>query len=127
MREFPSAEQMLAAVAAFLKDEAAPNLPPRQSFDARVAANAVEMIRRQIMAEGDREAERKRLAALLGEEGDLDALTAALTAKVREGEMDLATPGLAEHLWRTAMDKLAVDQPRFGPYRRLAAAEGARG
>jgi len=123
MREYPAAEDLLGAVARFLKEEAAPNLPPRESFDARVAANAVEMVRRQIMAGAEREAERARLEALLGREGDLDDLTADLAAKVREGEMDLTTPGLADHLWRTTMDKLAVDQPRFAPYRRARAAE----
>lgn len=123
MREYPSAEDLLGAVATFLREEAAPNLPPRQSFDARVAANAVEMVRRQLMAGAEREAERARLAALLCREGDLDDLTAELAAKVREGEMDLTTPGLSDHLWRTALDKLAVDQPRFAPYRRARAAE----
>ena len=87
------------------------------------AADAVEMVRRQILAAAEREAECERLAALLGREGDLDELTADLAAKVREGEMDLTTPGLADHLWRTTMDKLAVDQPRFAPYRRARAAE----
>jgi len=28
------------------------------------------------------------------------------------------TPGLAEHLWQTTMDKLAVDQPNYASYKR---------
>ena len=28
------------------------------------------------------------------------------------------TPGLADHLWATTMEKLAVDQPQYVPYQR---------
>ena len=34
----------------------------------------------------------------------------------------LHTPGLAEHLWQTTLDKLAVDQPGYDSYRRESAA-----
>jgi hypothetical protein len=30
----------------------------------------------------------------------------------------LQTPGLADHLWQTTMDKLAVDQPNYAAYKR---------
>ena len=38
--------------------------------------------------------------------------------KIAKGELDLQTRGLAEHLWQTTMDKLAVDQPNYASYKR---------
>ncbi|MEY9725580.1 hypothetical protein ABIA07_001481 [Bradyrhizobium yuanmingense] len=45
-------------------------------------------------------------------------LNRVLAHRIASGEMDLATPGLAEHLWATTMDKLAVDQPNYASYKR---------
>jgi hypothetical protein len=45
-------------------------------------------------------------------------LNRALSDKIAKGEVDLQTPGLAEHLWQTTMDKLAVDQPNYASYKR---------
>ena len=72
-------------------------------------------------------AEHARLTALLGRDGGIEDLTAALSERIRSGEIDLATPGLADHLWTTTLDKLAVDQPKFAPYRRVRTAETQEG
>ena len=55
---------------------------------------------------------------MLGVEGSLPELNRALADRIAKGEVDLQTPGLAEHLWQTTMDKLAVDQPNYASYRR---------
>ena len=44
-------------------------------------------------------------------------LNRALADRIANGEVDLQTPGLAEHLWQTTMDKLAVDQPNYASYK----------
>jgi hypothetical protein len=41
-----------------------------------------------------------------------------LADQIAKGEVDLQTPGLADHLWHTTMDKLAVDQPNYASYKR---------
>jgi len=41
-----------------------------------------------------------------------------LCERIAAGEMDLATPGLAETLWQITLDKLAVDQPTYDTYLR---------
>ncbi len=38
--------------------------------------------------------------------------------RIAKGEVDLRTPGLADHLWQTTMAKLAVDQPNYASYKR---------
>ncbi len=59
-----------------------------------------------------------RLAALLGTQGSLLDLNRSLAERIGSGELDLGTPGLSDHLWQTTMDKLAVDQPNYGSYKR---------
>ena len=68
---------------------------------------------------GGRCAEAARLAALLGVQGSLDGLNRLLCQRIRTATLDLHTPGLAEHLWRVTLAKLAVDQPGYESYRRL--------
>jgi hypothetical protein len=118
MQDSPNPSEILAAVARFLKDEAAPALSGHFAFQARVAANALEMTRRQIELASEAEAEElARLKTLLGRDGDLAALTAELSRRIAAGEADLATPGLADHLWATTLAKMAVDQPTYAAYR----------
>jgi len=118
MQDIPAPSEILAAVARFLKDEAAPALSGHLAFQARVAANALEMIGRQSdLAPAAEANELARLKALLGEDGNLASLTAELSRRIASGEFDLATPGLADHLWATTLAKMAVDQPTYAAYR----------
>jgi hypothetical protein len=118
MQDTPNPTEILAAVARFLKDEAAPGLSGHLAFQARVAANALEMMRRQIeLAPAAEAAELERLKALLSQDGSLASLTAELSRRIAEGETDLATPGVADHLWATTLAKMAVDQPTYAAYR----------
>lgn len=127
MQDPPSAESLLEAVAAWLRDTAAPALPPHAAFEARVAANAADIARRGLAAGPAEAQERARLAALLGREGAPEDLTRELAERIAAGAMDLDTPGLADHLWRTTLDKVAVDQPGFPLFRRLGGRTGAEG
>jgi hypothetical protein len=118
MQDQPTPSEILAAVAAFLKEEVAPGTTGRLSFNARVAANALEMMRRQLDLGGAaEETERQSLQALLGADGDLLSLNAELSRRLATGETDLTTPGVADHLWKTTLAKLAVDQPTYWGYR----------
>ncbi len=51
-------------------------------------------------------------------QGSLGELNRMLADQIAKGEVDLQTSGLADHLWQTTMDKLAVDQPNYASYRR---------
>ncbi len=84
-----------------------------------VGINALDLVTRQLTlaSEGDA-AEHIRLKQLLGADGSLIELNRALSDKIAKGDVDLQTPGLTEHLWQTTMDKLAVDQPNYGSYKR---------
>ena len=123
MNDAPAPAQLLAAVAAFLRDEAVPALQGAAAYQARVAANMLDVARRQLeLAPAQATDELGRLSALLGADGDLGTLNRLLCERIAAGELTPQTPGLAEHLWRTTLAKLAVDQPGYATYRRLQAA-----
>jgi len=122
MQDTPTPDQLLVAVAAFLREQAMPQLQGQASFHARVAANALDIVRRQLaLAPTAEAAEAKRLRDLLQVEGSLVELNALLCARIAGGELGVHTPALVEHLWRVTLDKLAVDQPGYASYRRHAA------
>lgn len=121
MREEPRAPELIEAVADFLRREVLPALDGRLAFHTRVAANVLDICRREMLTGPAAETrEGERLAALLGREGDPAALNDALCAAIRDGAIVPDDPGLIDHLWSTTLDTLAVDQPRYETYRRAA-------
>jgi Domain of unknown function (DUF6285) len=118
MQDPPYPSEILGAVAAFLKNVVAAETTGATSFQARVAANALEMMKRELeTAPAEDAAELERLRALLGKDGSLHDLNAELSRRIEAGEIGLDTPGLKDHLWATTLAKLAVDQPTYGGYR----------
>jgi hypothetical protein len=125
VQDEPRPPEILAAVARFLRHVVAPETTGHVNFNVRVAANALEMMRRQLeLGPGEEAAERARLQALLGMDGDLLTLTTELSRRIAAGEADLSTPGLADHLWASALAKMAVDQPTYAAYRASLAERG---
>ena len=119
MLDDPSPIEILTLVAAFLRETAVPLLPRNEAFHARVTANSVDIVRRQLEQQADSEhAERRRLIAMLGREGTLSELNDMLCDAIRTGTADTASPALRDHLWSSTMAKLAVDQPGYSAYLR---------
>lgn len=105
------AARLRAAVAAWR--ESAPD-PARAPFLARVADNAEAIAARdESLGPTARAEAAARVAALLGVEGDLDALNVSLAEAVRTGDVAYDDPRLLDHLRRTALAELAIDQPRY--------------
>ena len=118
MQDQPTPSEVIGAVAHFLKTVVAAETTGAMSFQARVAANALEMMRRELdLAPAEDAAELARLKALLGEDGTLAELNQRLADQIAAGTLDLTTPGLKDHLWATTLAKLAVDQPTYAAYR----------
>ena len=120
MQDQPTAVELLEIVAQFMRDEVVPQLPAHSAFNARVAANAIDIVRRELMLSPRANAlETARLEALLGETGDLETLNRRLCDRIAAGEIGLSTAGLVDHLWQTTLDKLAIDQPNYAAYRAM--------
>ena len=127
MQDQPSPTEVLAAVARFLKETVASETTGHTSFTARVAANALEMMARQIdLAPAAETEELARLKRILGLNGDLAALNAELARRIAEGDLDPTTTDVVNHLWTTTLAKLAVDQPTYWGYRAALAARAGR-
>jgi Domain of unknown function (DUF6285) len=119
MQDEPTPSELIKAVADFLRNDITPQIGGHGAFKMRVAINALDLVTRQLMLESSSDAaEAARLSQLLGRQGSLGELNRVLAGKIASGEADLQTPGLAEHLWQTTVDKLAVDQPNYAAYRR---------
>jgi hypothetical protein len=119
MQDEPPPIELTQAVADFLRNDITPLISGHQAFKLRVAINILDLVTRQLtQEEGSNAKEVDRLSALLGMDGSVADLNRALAERIAKGEVDLATPGLAEHLWATTMDKLAVDQPNYASYKR---------
>ncbi len=125
MNDRPTAEELLRAVERFLERDVVPRLEGVPRFHARVAANVVAIVARELeTADAHERGEWLRLGALLADDapcpeereprrGALRARNEALVARIRAGEAD-AGPWRAEllaHLRRTVADKLDVAKP----------------
>ena len=119
MQDEPTPEELIKAVADFLRNDIAPMISGHNAFKLRVSINALDLVTRQLALEqGSDAAEVSRLSQLLGKQGSLGELNRVLADRIAKNEVDLQTPGLADHLWQATMDKLAVDQPNYAAYKR---------
>ena len=119
MQDEPAPEELIKAVADFLRSDIAPAISGHNAFKLRVSINALELVTRQLTLESRSDAaEAARLSRLLGVQGSLTELNRILADRIANGEIDLQTSGLADHLWQTTMAKLAVDQPNYASYKR---------
>lgn len=119
MLDHPRGPALLDAVARLLRETLIPQLPPGAVFQARVAANAVDLAAREMRQAADADTQaRERLQALLRHDGDLATLEAELVERLRHGDIATDNPDLRAHLWATTLAKLAIDQPGYAPYRR---------
>ena len=126
MNDRPSAAELLDAVERFLEESVVPALNGPARFHARVAANVVRIVAREIATEETHLArEWDGLSVLLGSEGEpppegraalresILARNEELARRIRSGEADAGPwrSALLAHLSRTIADKLDVAQP----------------
>ena len=111
MLDNPPAALLVAEARKALEEGLTPGFPQK------VAANALGIAGRELKLGPELAAyEMKRLAALGFREGDLGSRNAALALAIREGTA-LDEAALADHLIRTTIAKLMVDQPGYPAFR----------
>lgn len=129
MQDRPTYDELLAAVERFLDDEIVPNVPGSRGFHARVAANAIRIVRRELAEEeAHLDSEWSGLDTLLGlaeRPGARAALreairsrTTELCGRIRAGDADIG-PWRSEvlaHVRRTVRDKLTVTDPALAEH-----------
>jgi len=111
----PTTEELAKSVALWI-DQIRPTLDPRNAFLARVAANAMATIGRELTMGPAAETQAVALMAeLLGHGGTHAELNSELCARIRSGELTVETPGLLPALTVMARDQIAIDQPSYRP------------
>ena len=119
MQDDPTPAELIKAVADFLRADVMPQITGHAAFKLRVGVNALDLVVRQLtLAEASDAAEHQRLTQILGLHGTLDDLNRDFADAISKGDVGLHGPGVADHLWQTTMEKLAVDQPGYASYRR---------
>lgn len=117
MMDQPSAHELVTAVREFIEKHAMPELQGRTAFHARVAANALAIVARELeLATPAAASEREGLSALLNRDGTLDEQNRALCKAIRSGSLPWNDPRLAAHLIATTLAKTAIDQPNYSGY-----------
>lgn len=119
MQDDPTPRELIGAAADFLRNEIMPQMKGHSAFKLRVTINALDLVARQLALEPASDAaEIARLKGLLGINGSLTDLNRELATRITRGDATLKTSGVTDHLWQTTLDKLAIDQPNYGSYRR---------
>jgi hypothetical protein len=112
----PSAAQLVTAVREFLERDVMAATEGRVNFHARVAVNVLNTVTRELeLGDGFAAAERQRAAALLGHDGDADALERELAAAIRSGSLDDRDAGIRAHVRATVREKLLIANPGYLP------------
>ena len=126
MQSYPTSTELLTAVREFLTGVAMPELSGRSSFHARVAANVLGIVQRELeLGAAADERELDRLRALLERDGTVESLNDELCDRIRSGELSADDVSLTDHLWSTTLDKLAIDQPSYAAYKKAIESEDA--
>ena len=126
MQDRPTYLELIDAVRHFLEHDAVPALEGTRKFHARVAANALAIVGRELRAEPEQlRAEWKRLDALLGPvalptevetlKEQLNRRTEMLCARIRSGDADRGPwrRAVMDHVRQTVIEKLEVANPKF--------------
>ena len=106
--DVPSAPELLDAVREFLESQVIPYTEGRRRFEARVAANVVAIVQREIIlgpAQSAAHAERLKSLGVTDEE--------ALARAIRSGELAEREVEVRSAVRATVADKLRVANPRY--------------
>jgi hypothetical protein len=113
-RSMPSASVLLTAAVKYLEEELLPGLTGYNRFKTRVTANVLNIILRELELRNTQSAaERIRLCALVGRDGDTEILSGELSESIRQGAIDLNEADLRAHLRQSLADALAINNPKW--------------
>jgi Domain of unknown function (DUF6285) len=114
MQDRPSPVELLEAVREFLESDVMRSVEGRVRFHTRVAVNALGMLERELRLGPELDAaERHRLVALLGRDGDLLELTAELASRIRDGSLDNRRDEVVAAVRDSVRAKLLVANPDY--------------
>jgi hypothetical protein len=112
--DLPRIDELVGSVREFLRSDVVPAIDGRARFLARVAANSLDIVARELEWGGEhRHLEWFRLRNLLGVDGTLGELRLLLAEGLQDGSVALDTDGLVGHLRQTVVNQVLIDQPTY--------------
>jgi hypothetical protein len=110
----PKAAVLLEAAVKYLETELMPTLAGYHRFQTRVTVNVLNTVRRELELRGAQVvAERARLVAMLGHDGDVETLSIELAERIRAGAISIDDPALRAHVRQSLADALAINNPKW--------------
>ena len=117
--DMPRADELLVSVRDFLRDSVMKKAEGRDKFLARVAANSLDIVSRELaLAPGHLQGELDRLRKMFSSNQDLVSLRERLVKAIREKEFSLANNELHLHLRTTVVNQIAIDQPNYSGFKK---------
>ena len=117
MNNPPSKEELIISIINYIENDVISELKGQKRFHAHVAKNSLNIILRQLSLEEENNSkEKKRLTEILKFDGDLKELNRILCEKINNDEINIKDNNLIDHLYKTTMEKLSIDQPNYSGY-----------
>ena len=117
MNSNPSKEELIISIINYIENDVISELKGQKRFHAHVAKNSLGIILRQLRLENENNSkEKKRLEEILKIDGDLIELNKILCEKINNEEINIKDNDLIDHLYKTTMEKLSIDQPNYSGY-----------
>ena len=117
MNNPPSKEELIISIIDYIENDVISELKGQKRFHAHVAKNSLNIILRQLRLEKENSSkEKKRLEEILKIDGDLIELNRILCEKINNDEINIKDNDLIDHLYKTTMEKLSIDQPNYSGY-----------
>jgi len=115
--QMPQLDELLLSVRDFLRTDVMAETTGRTQFLARVAANSLDIVDREVRVGAQLEAQEiKELSALGYQSSNEDALADLrwqLVNALRDGSQALDNSGLKTYLRNSTVNQLAIDQPKY--------------
>ena len=128
--DMPRTDELIVSVRDFLRDDVMAQLQGRSNFLARVAANSLDIVLRELaLGPAHERLEHERLREMFASDKDLTTLRWRLVNDLRDttrtpDALSLESEQLQHHLRQTVVNQIAIDQPGYSGFRTAAASSG---
>jgi|TARA_B110000914_G_C15506266_1_gene468447 hypothetical protein len=113
----PSKEDLIVSIIEFLENDVIQELKGQKRFHAHVAKNSLNIVLRQLkLEEVSSEKEKDRLSKILKTDKTIKEMNKILCSKIDNNNIDIDNNELIDHLFKTTMEKLEIDQPNYSSF-----------
>ncbi|MDA9905172.1 DUF6285 domain-containing protein [Hyphomicrobiales bacterium] len=113
----PSKEDLIVSIIEFLENDVIQELKGQKRFHAHVAKNSLNIVLRQLkLEEVSSEKEKDRLSKILKTDKTIKEMNKILCSKIDNNNIDIENNELIDHLFKTTMEKLEIDQPNYSSF-----------